>query len=62
MTIRELRKQVGLSQDKFARELGISTACVVKWEKDKSTPNITQQGKLKEFCKRHDIDAEKVEI
>jgi transcriptional regulator with XRE-family HTH domain len=35
-----LRKQQGLTQEKLAEKLNISTAAISKWEKGKSTPDI----------------------
>jgi len=38
--IAELRKEKGLTQEELAKQLGISSQAVSKWEKDSSCPDI----------------------
>lgn len=52
---KKIRKKVFYSQRKFAEELGVSISTVCGWERDIFKPNITQQGKLYEFCQKHNI-------
>jgi len=64
--VKEIRKQLALSQEDLARELGVSFATVNRWENDKAKPSklakaqfdrfftrMVQQGKLKGFEGRH---------
>jgi len=58
--VREIRKQLSLSQEELAQTLGVSFATVNRWENGKTTPsklaqlsfekfreNMTRQGKLR---------------
>ena len=60
--VKKIRKQLSLSQEDLARELGVSFATVNRWENDKAKPSklakaqfdrflarMVQQGKLKRF-------------
>lgn len=38
-TIKELRKEMGLSQTQLAKIVGYSQSVIAKWEKDESEPN-----------------------
>ena len=44
--IRELRKQRGLTQEQFARKLGVSWATVNRWERDKTKPSPLAESRL----------------
>jgi len=39
MNTKELRKQLGLTQDKFAARLGVAPYTVRRWESGKSQPS-----------------------
>ena len=43
--IAELRKEKGLTQEELAKQLGISSQAVSKWEKDISCPDIIYANK-----------------
>ena len=55
MNTKKIRLEAYLTQEKFAKEIGVSISTVRLWEKGTFCPNITQQGKIAEFCKRHNI-------
>lgn len=55
MDIKAIRLSAYLTQEKFAKELGVSANTVRNWEKGIFKPNITQQGKIAKFCKENDI-------
>ena len=38
--MKQLRKRAGLSQDKFARKLGVATATVASWDQMKNFPRL----------------------
>ena len=40
------RKQLGLTQDALAEQLGVTAQAVSKWENDQSCPDITMIPKL----------------
>lgn len=50
--IRRLRHNAGLTQERFARELGISFATVNRWENGRSAPSQLAQQRLRQFRKR----------
>lgn len=58
MDTKQIRLKAYLTQEKFAKELGVSICTVRLWEKGTHKPNITQQGKLVEFCKNKGINYE----
>lgn len=56
MDTKKIRLKAYLTQEKFAKELGVSVSTVRLWEKGTFKPNITQQGKIAEFCKGKGIE------
>jgi len=50
--IKELRRLSGLSQEDFARELGISFATVNRWENGRAAPSRLALRLLEQFKKR----------
>jgi len=50
--IKHLRLMAGLSQEEFARELGISYATVNRWENNRAVPSKLAQRCLDQFRKR----------
>ncbi|HUS59579.1 MAG TPA: helix-turn-helix domain-containing protein [Planctomycetota bacterium] len=50
--IKELRRLSGLSQEEFARELGISFATVNRWENGRALPSRLALRLLEQFKKR----------
>lgn len=53
--IRNLRKAVLLSQESFAKELGVSFSTVNRWEMGKSRPSYVALKKLKNFSEKHGL-------
>jgi transcriptional regulator with XRE-family HTH domain len=47
--VRRRRIQLGLTQFKLAKRLGVSTETILNWEKRKKTPLITQLGGIIDF-------------
>lgn len=47
--IRNLRQKCILSQEAFAKELGVSFSTVNRWETDKCVPNYITMEKIKEY-------------
>lgn len=48
--VKEIRKQLGLSQEDLARELGVSFATVNRWENGQVNPSRLAKAQLKVFC------------
>jgi putative transcriptional regulator len=51
-TIKEVRRQLGLSQEDLARELGVSYATVNRWENSQAKPSRLARAQLDAFCER----------
>lgn len=51
-----LRKKLFLSQEDFAKEIGVSFATVNRWESGKVFPNYKTLKKLADYCSEHNID------
>lgn len=49
MNVKELRKKIGLTQEAFAQQLGISVMTVRRWEKGKTKPSRMAQRLLEEL-------------
>lgn len=57
--IKDLREKLILSQEDFAKLLGVSFSTVNRWETAKPDPTIKVKRKIIELCKQNDIDIEK---
>lgn len=56
--IKEIRLRNFLSQEEFAKRLGVSYATVNRWETGKTVPNIKALRKLDDYCKTENIDCD----
>lgn len=54
--IQIVRKQLFLSQEALAKELGVSFATVNRWENGKCEPSYKAQKAFNNFCEKHHID------
>ena len=59
--VKEVRRQLALSQEDLARELGVSYATVNRWENKLSKPSKLALAQLNAFCKRM-IEAEMLNL
>ena len=50
--LKEVRKQLGISQEDLARELGVSFATVNRWENGKSRPSKLAKAQFDIFFKK----------
>ncbi len=48
--VKEVRKQLEISQEDLARELGVSFATVNRWENGKSRPSKLARAQFDNFC------------
>lgn len=54
--IRKIRQRLFMTQEDFAKEIGVAFSTVNRWEGGKSKPNLTAMKSIKEFCLKHDVD------
>lgn len=54
--IKRIRRKAFLTQEDFAREIGVSFATVNRWETGKAKPNLKTMKLIDDYCKRNDID------
>ena len=50
--VKEVRRQLAISQEDLARELGVSYATVNRWENGQAKPSKLARAQLDAFCKR----------
>ena len=55
-TIKQIRKKTFLSQESFAKEIGVSFSTVNRWENNKSKANYSALKRINQFCQEHSID------
>jgi len=55
-TVKEVRRQLALSQEELAHALGVSFATVNRWENGKTAPSKLAQRQFARFCKQKKID------
>jgi len=48
--VKEVRRQLGISQEDLARELGVSFATVNRWENGKSKPSKLAKAQFDGYC------------
>jgi len=53
--VKEARKQLGLSQEKFAAKMGVSFSTINRWEKGHFMPSYLAQAQFDTFCKENGI-------
>ena len=54
--LKEIRQKCFLSQEAFAKELGVSFATVNRWESGKTKPTYKTMKLIDAFCKNNSID------
>lgn len=53
--IRIIRQKAFMTQEEFARALGVAFSTVNRWEVGKSRPNISAMKHIKKFCDESSI-------
>ncbi len=48
--VKEVRRQLGISQEELAHELGVSFATINRWENGKTTPFKLARAQFNSFC------------
>jgi ribosome-binding protein aMBF1 (putative translation factor) len=51
-TVKEVRQQLGLSQEELAHELGVSFSTINRWENSKTVPFKLARRQFEAFCER----------
>lgn len=51
-TVKEVRQQLGLSQEELAHELGVSFSTINRWENSKTVPFKLARRQFEAFCGR----------
>ena len=54
--IKEIRQNCFLSQEAFAKEIGVSFATVNRWESGKTKPTYKAMKLIDDFCKKNNIN------
>ena len=52
----KVRMKLLLSQEALAKELGVSSATICRWEKDNREPQVMSQGRFYAFCEKNGIE------
>ncbi|HHG89815.1 MAG TPA: XRE family transcriptional regulator [Devosia sp.] len=50
--VKDVRKQLGYSQEELAHALGVSFASVNRWENGKTRPSKLARKQVESFCRR----------
>ena len=50
-----------MTQEDFAKELGVASSTVNRWETGKAWPNIAAMRNIKGFCEERDYPYEEIE-
>ena len=53
--VKEARKKLGLSQEKFAAKMGVSFSTINRWERGSFNPSYLAQAQFDSFCKENEI-------
>ena len=59
--IKVIRQKAFLTQEAFAKELGVAFSTVNRWESGKAHPNISAMKKIKDFCDKNGISFDALE-
>lgn len=54
--IKKIRIKTFLSQEAFAKELGVSFNTVNRWETGKQKPSLKVMKQIDDYCKKNNID------
>ncbi len=53
--IRQIRQQIGMTQEEFAHALGITVGTVNRWENGRFRPSKLAKATILEFARRHGV-------
>jgi len=53
--LKEIRRQLGITQEQLAHDLNISFSTISRWENDHTSPSRLAKIRLLEYCSDHGI-------
>lgn len=56
--LKEIRKELSISQEQFARDLNVSFTTLNRWENNRSVPSRLAKMRVLDYCKGKDISKE----
>ncbi len=56
--IRQIRQQLGMTQEEFAHALGITVGTVNRWENGRFRPSKLAKATILDFARRHGVQLE----
>ena len=59
--LRQLRQKCFLSQEAFAKELGVSVSTINRWESEKTKPTLSVMKNITKLCQNNKIDFSTIE-
>ena len=54
--IKKIRRKSFMTQEDFAKEIGVSCITVTRWETGKAKPNLKTMKLIDDYCKKNRID------
>lgn len=60
--IKRIRRKAFLTQEDFAKEIGVSCITVTRWETGKAKPNLKTMRLIDNYCKKNAIDFDVCDI
>ena len=60
--IKRIRRKAFLTQEEFAKQIGVSYTTVNRWETGKSKPNLKAMKSIDNYCKKNSVDFDVSEI
>ena len=55
MDVKSIRLKALMTQEEFAKAIGVSSSTIACWEVGVNRPNISNKRKIVEFCREHGI-------
>ena len=59
--VKEIRIELGISQEQLSEELHVSFATINRWENGRNKPNKLARKVLYEYCKKQEVTKELIE-
>ena len=54
--IKRIRRKAFMTQEDFAKAIGVSFATINRWETGKSIPNLKTMKLIDDYCKQNGVD------
>lgn len=54
--IKRIRRKALMTQEDFAKEIGVSCITVTRWETGKAKPNLKTMRLIDDYCKKNKVD------